>query len=375
MQLHQALFNLFPLRQKLFPVRERRYINSGEVRSLMHMFDVPKGEEDVRIVYNGTASGINDCLWAPHFGLAMISHVNRALMPSYSQADLDIGEMFLNFMLGEEIRPYSGVDISHIKTRKSDLPEYLPEPLEAMPEWEKDRSKRWERWERNWMGLTVSPYRSAQMMMVAKEVAEGNRKDPHNPFQWEVIVLNLPGMKNRDPRKPWVYKQRVDESIASEVFVYVDDSRITACSPEEAWKTVCRFSSVMSNLGIQDAARKRTSPSDTPGPWAGSVVHTKGGLYQLVSQKKWDKTKSLLGELREMIESSSDGMVDRKRLEQIRGFLIYVSRTYPWMPPYLKGLHLTIDGWRPGRDAEGFKVKAGVRRVRPFIFWEWEEEQ
>eukprot|EP00956_Cyclotella_meneghiniana_P002842 scaffold3367_cov32-Cyclotella_meneghiniana.AAC.1 len=45
------------------------------------------------------------------------------------------------------------------------------------------------------------------------------------------------------------------------------------------------------------------------------------------------------------------------------------------MPTYLKGLHLTIDGWRPGRDAEGFKVKAGVRRARPFIFWEWEEEQ
>ena len=39
----------------------------------------------------------------------------------------------------------------------------------------------------------------------------------------------------------------------------------------------------------------------------------------------------------------------------MRGFLNYVVRTYPWMNPYLKGLHLTIDGWRPGRVAGGWR--------------------
>ena len=45
-------------------------------------------------------------------------------------------------------------------------------------------------------------------------------------------------------------------------------------------------------------------------------------------------------------------MVPHKRLECIRGFLIYVARTFKWMTPYLKGLYLTIDVWREGRDKD-----------------------
>jgi len=45
------------------------------------------------------------------------------------------------------------------------------------------------------------------------------------------------------------------------------------------------------------------------------------------------------------------------RLLQIRGFLMYVVRTYPWINPYMKGLHLTIDSWRPFRGADGFKLR------------------
>ena len=47
--------------------------------------------------------------------------------------------------------------------------------------------------------------------------------------------------------------------------------------------------------------------------------------------------------------------VNRERLEAIRSFLNYVVRTYPWMNPYVKGLHLTIEGWRPGRVAGGWR--------------------
>jgi hypothetical protein len=45
------------------------------------------------------------------------------------------------------------------------------------------------------------------------------------------------------------------------------------------------------------------------------------------------------------------------RLLQIRGFLMYVVRTYPWINPYMKGLHLTIDSWRPFRGEDGFKLR------------------
>ena len=46
-----------------------------------------------------------------------------------------------------------------------------------------------------------------------------------------------------------------------------------------------------------------------------------------------------------------------KELLSDRGFLVYMTRTYPAMVPYLKGFHLTIETWRGSRYKEGYKVK------------------
>ena len=53
--------------------------------------------------------------------------------------------------------------------------------------------------------------------------------------------------------------------------------------------------------------------------------------------------------------------VPHKRLECMRYFLIYVARTHKWMMPYLKGFHMTIDGWREGRDKDLYKTKSQPR--------------
>jgi hypothetical protein len=74
----------------------------------------------------------------------------------------------------------------------------------------------------------------------------------------------------------------------------------------------------------------------------------------MVSQEKWDKTKGLIKEMSEMV---ARGHLPLGRLLQIRGFLMYVVRTYPWMNPYTKGLHLTIDSWRPLRGPDGFRLR------------------
>ena len=42
--------------------QRRYYIVQGVVIGLNHMFLVPKGADDIRIVYNGTSSGLNDVL-------------------------------------------------------------------------------------------------------------------------------------------------------------------------------------------------------------------------------------------------------------------------------------------------------------------------
>ena len=57
---------------KLQKVLDRRYIEvvrDSELKSYMFMFDVPKGDSDVRMVYDGSKSGFNDATWAPWFAL------------------------------------------------------------------------------------------------------------------------------------------------------------------------------------------------------------------------------------------------------------------------------------------------------------------
>jgi hypothetical protein len=42
--------------------------------------------------------------------------------------------------------------------------------------------------------------------------------------------------------------------------------------------------------------------------------------------------------------------------------MVHMVRTYPGLNPYLKGIHLTLGSWLPGRDADGWKiVKNGVK--------------
>jgi hypothetical protein len=65
---------------KIDTVRKRNYIVPGPVSNLMDFFDVPKGEIDIRVVYNGTTSGLNERLFAPGFFLPNADSAGRLLM-------------------------------------------------------------------------------------------------------------------------------------------------------------------------------------------------------------------------------------------------------------------------------------------------------
>ena len=69
---------------------------------MIQYFYVPKGETDIQMVYNGMSSGLHECLYSPHFGLPTVSDMLRSLLPGYHQADINIAEMFLNFIFGEK---------------------------------------------------------------------------------------------------------------------------------------------------------------------------------------------------------------------------------------------------------------------------------
>jgi hypothetical protein len=89
---------------KLENVTKKGYIRPGDVKSLTKYFAVPKGEGDIRMVYDATISGLNDSLWAPTFVLPGTEAVVDQMDEMSWMGDLDMGEQFLNFPLHPDIQ-------------------------------------------------------------------------------------------------------------------------------------------------------------------------------------------------------------------------------------------------------------------------------
>jgi len=344
--------------EKLAKVLSRRYLlpTTKLPTSLIKFFDVPKGEDDIRLVYDGTANGLNACVWVPSFWLPTVDSLLRALDAGSCMTDRDVADMFLNFQLHHSVVPFTGVDMSGLGIDGSDagVTQTLP---------------RWACWDRNLMGFAASPYNSIKMALIVEEVVRGDRHETRlgangaqlNPFQWASVRLNLPGQSGYDPTLSWICKLRADGLLASELFTFVDDERVTGATRELAWEASHRLASVQSYLGVQDAARKARPCSPTPGAWAGSVVHVHDGLgvCTLVSEEKWKRFKAIIDKWKKQVDEGANKL-NHKELLSDRGFLVYVTMTYATMIPYLKGIHLTLEMWRGGRDAEGYKLDTNV---------------
>jgi hypothetical protein len=146
------------MRKNVVQVRKQGYVSASTVVSGTHYFSVPKGLDNIRMVYNGTSCGLSNVLWAPRFGLPTVKQTTRTRLPGYLQCDLDVGKQFPHYYLHEEMRQFLGVDVQEVR---------LTDPTDA--EWEAEcRPGPWERWERNRMGLWDSPYRSLQWQVCLK---------------------------------------------------------------------------------------------------------------------------------------------------------------------------------------------------------------
>lgn len=355
---HPQPKNRDPVSKKLTETKLQKVIDQGymgndtPISSLTSYFHVPKGDDDIRMVYDGTKCGLNDAVWVPSFGMPSINSHLRAVVEGTWMTDTDLRDMFLNFMLHPGLKALCGVDLSPYKLDYSDSPQ--------TPSLGQQANQHWLHWMRTAMGLKWSPYQAIKSMHFAEELIRGDHTDPNNVFRWDRILVNLPGSPAYDPTYPWLCKVKDDPEtgrilVAADLFTFVDDLRPTGSTKSEAWQAGRRAASITNWLGVQDAPRKRRDSRQDPGAWAGCVLNTVSGVFALVSEDKWIKMKSLLGELSDLIESSPQAL-PRKRLEQIRGFLNYVVQTYKPMVPYLNGLHMTIDGWRPNRDADGWKL-------------------
>ena len=144
-------------------------------------------------------------------------------------------------------------------------------------------------------------------------------------------------------------------------------------------------------LGLQDAARKRRMLSQTPGAWAGATVSSDGMVVRKgVTKERWEKVKSkirwIAGEIGlrdeftpvsfgDMAKASNEdggtpeGKLHFKTTKLCVGFLVYVPMTYTSMVPYLKGIYLSLNSWRQGRNIDGWadqKRKSGSQQANTY---------
>ena len=139
-------------------------LEGGFVRWDMHFFDVPKGDSDVRIVFNGTENGLNAIVWVPSFFLSTSHSLGRILQVNTYQLDMDVGEIFVNFPMHNSMRPYCGVNLSKFDDLSLD-----------------EKEKR-QRWARLWFGFKPSPHYSVRFLSIAQEQARGDHSIESNPF-------------------------------------------------------------------------------------------------------------------------------------------------------------------------------------------------
>ena len=101
--------------------------------------------------------------------------------------DLDIRDMFLNFMLHEDSQQYVGIDIMFLFNDKLSFLEKLT---------------LWERWLHCAMGLKSSLYQTIRAMLFAEEFLKGFPKNLCNSFHFALVRLNLPGTASYSPSLP-----------------------------------------------------------------------------------------------------------------------------------------------------------------------------
>ena len=82
------------IKTKADQIRERKYVTSGEVKSLLNIFHVPNGLDDIWLANDGTKSCLNAAVWSPNFFLPTVTSLSRSIEATTWMTDVDLGEFF-----------------------------------------------------------------------------------------------------------------------------------------------------------------------------------------------------------------------------------------------------------------------------------------
>ena len=275
-------------------------------------------------MFDGTSCGLNQTLWSPNFFLPTSRNAAELLSFDSWMADSDFAEFFhTNFFADSAIRSFAGVNTTVLSPFIADsaspaLPRLKFESL---------------RWNRLFMGMKPSPDNAVRFYNWGEEFAKGDLHDMSNPFGFDSLSLNLPGMETYDTLLPKVVKWNSKRSTQSgDVITFVDDVRIVGSSKEHCRSVHRQFMSRMQYLGIQDAPRKYRPPSqDQAGAWTGTIFKiTKDAITKSVSVEKWLKGKEIISNVLKIISDHpfERPVLNRKELERHTGFLNHLTMTF-----------------------------------------------
>ena len=348
------------LRKKEEKLLHRRYLEPGFVDCIVPRFGVPKGEDDIRLVWDASRNGINETLYAPSFWMptfrtlqdmiikwipCSISDYLAGRVPTSPspddwriphQSDMDVGEMFLNYTLHYSERHTFGVRI---------ITGFGDEEQTVI-----------RRFSRLMFGGTPCPYLAVQGHARAMELAIGDHKDPSNPLHWIDAIGNFPFTKNYDPSLPRIIKLRKDGEMAAGTSAFVDDGRTAGVSEKICDAATHRFCTRINYLGEQSAARKRRPTSKTPGAWTGKMLwtdqpHPRKGVLP----EKWKLHRADLITLSQLAKEGIEP--DRALFLSATCRGMSQTEVYSDLRPYYKSFYNALEAWRPNRDAEGWRLE------------------
>ena len=365
------------VRKKLFRLKFRGYSEMGRVDLVQGRFSITKvvrdGEVlDIRVVFNSRSNGYNETIWVPSFMLpTWVDATNMVCkwlnMPvgvylasgspaqdytdentvfrKSDQADIDVGEMFLNFMVN--VRERHALGIRHVMTESQG----------------KCEETVFRRFNRLHFGGKGSPYFAYQGQVILLDICKGDRKDEANPFHWQRVHCNLPASLTYDTSMPRVMKLRGDGELACGEATFVDDIHLAGRRQQEGHSITRRacqkLKSEMNHRGNQADDRKYRDVSLTPGPWNGGILHT-DTPFPLASTtgKKWTKFRTGLEGILDQAQKSTE--VATVGLRRTAGLGVHLTEIYPEGRSYLKGNFNALEAWRGWRDVDGWRLQKAV---------------
>lgn len=153
----------------------------------------------------------------------------------------------------------------------------------------------------------------------------------------------------------------LDNHLASDVKIYVDDLRITGATRELTQTVARRTIARVQFLGIQDAPRKRRLDNRLcPGDTGSTSTEL---ITKSVTDSKQTKGQEIIKALIPELKETPNNLLEFKILERdIRVFLYYMVITCDQIFSYLKGFHLSFCGHLCRMSEEGWTPQ-GFERI------------